>query len=451
MNLWPHQEETKNFALGRLHVVDTSSPGTGKTRAHIETFVERHRKGESSRLLVVCPRTLMATAWGKDLETFAPHLSYQIAYANRRAEAFAEPADVYIINPDGVSWLAKQPEGWHKTQWGTNSTLVIDESTVFKNQQAKRTRAMIQIAGHFLYRAALSATPAPNSVTELWAQARIVDGGERLGRHYFKFRSLVQTPIEERGFTKWVDREDARSAVALLLDDIAIGHDFDEVMTHVPAMTHRTITFDLPPRVREAYEELKETSMLELEKGSITAVNAAVLTNKLLQVASGSVYDSEGNAQFVATDRYELIADLIDEREQTVLFFNWSHQKVELSNLFSKRGINHVVLDSSTPDHERRLATDRFQAGEYQAILLHPKTGAHGLTLTKGRTVLWASPRYEADLMKQGIFRIRRGTQDQLTENLMIAAADTIEPDVYERLHQKIEAMESITDLLRAA
>jgi SNF2 family DNA or RNA helicase len=260
----------------------------------------------------------------------------------------------------------------------------------------------------------------------------------------------VQVPQLKNGFTEWEDRPDAAGAVSLLLDDLTIRHSFDEVLSHVPAMEQRLVTFTLSQKTLDAYNALKQDCYLELATGQVSAVNAAVLANKLLQVSSGTVYGTDGEVHLIDTERYELLVQLVEERQHpVVVFYSWKHQRDALKRMFDAHGISCVVIDSTVNDADRTKHVATFQAGEVRVILLHPKTGAHGLTLTAGRTVIWASPRYEADYMKQGMCRIRRGGQTAHTENIMIAAESTIEEMVYQSLDKKMSALDSLLTYLR--
>ena len=198
-----------------------------------------------------------------------------------------------------------------------------------------------------------------------------------------------------------------------------------------------------------AYKELEKNAILRLETETVSAVNAAVLRSKLLQVASGAAYHTEGEWALLDTGRYELILDLVEARKHSVVFFNWTHQKVELMKEAEKRGIKHALIDGTTPDRRRTEIVEDYQAGFYQTLFLHPKTGAHGLTLTKGTTTIWASPIYEADFLKQGKHRIYRAGQTERTETLLIEAAGTVEKKVYERLNEKTARMVNLLDVLQ--
>jgi len=445
--LWPHQAQTFKLYQNTSRVFDLSDAGTGKTRAALEAFKARRRKG-GGRALVIAPKTLLETAWGEDIEKFTPELRYSVAYAANRERAFSAPADIYITNTDAVRWLKDRPNSF----FNTFDTLIIDESSAFKHKESKRSKAMKKIARKFKYRALLSATPTSKSVTELWHQVMILDDGHRLGKSFARFRDAVCEPHYENPmrpeFVKWKDKPQAYQSVTQIISDISIRHDFHEVMKDVPENTEHMVPFQLPPKLRQAYDKLKDEALLMLKEGTVNAVNAAVLRNKLLQVASGSVY-GEAKTHIIDGGRTELVCQLVEERPHSIVFYNWDHQREALVAELNKRKINFAMITRDTKDRDRKNVVRQYQNGDYQTLLMHPQTGAHGLTLTRGTATIWCSPTDRPDLLVQGKHRIVRGGQTKVTENVMVSAKDTLESGVYQRIGQERNAMSQLLELLR--
>lgn len=443
---WPHQQESVGFFTNRQRGFDNSSPGTGKTAVQVRLYAQRAKP--RGRWLVVCPKTLMVSAWGEDIERFAPGLTVSFAYAEQRKEAFEMATDVVVINIDGVKWLASKEGTKYLKQF---DHLTIDEYTGFKHATSQRAKAMVKIRNNFKYRYGMSGTPNPNTVMELYNPALIIDNGARLGTSYYRLRNVMQLP-EQIGpspdHLKWTDKPGAAQAVNELLGDITIRHVFQEVMTHVPANHKDVKRFDLSPKMRKIYDKMALECLVAFDEGVVNAVHAASLRTKLLQIASGAVYDGgEGSSyKLVDTTRYELIVDLIEEREHSVVFFNWKHQRDYISAELTKRGMTFALLDGSVPQRQRDAIVSDYQAGKYKTILLHPRTGAHGLTLTRGDTTIFCSPIYEADLMEQGLARIYRGTQDKVTNTIFVEAKNTVEQLVYARLNTKHAGMQDLLD-----
>lgn len=457
---WPHQRATLAFDLEHPRAFDLSDAGTGKTVAKLVGFSIRKARGEAKRMLVLCPKTLMRSAWGEDCEKFTPELTISYAFADCREEAFDMNTDVVVLNHDGVKAMlnkSKDISAEWKKRLSTFTDLVIDEFNAYKHLSSARTKAVKKIVRYFERRYELSGTPNPNSVMELFAPTLILDDGQRLGSSYFKLRSMVQIPTQigpRPEHLRWDDKPGSTQVMQALLQDITIRHDFDEVMTHVPP-NHRDIKqFMLGKRALKVYLELERDTVAQIGDAVVNAVHAASKRNKLLQVASGAVYtnsDDPDNSPYTVIDttRYELIGDLVDERPHSVVFYNWVHQLELLSKQFEKMGLSFAVINSKTKDRDRGLIVKDYQAGHFRTILLHPKTGAHGLTLTRGDTTVFSSPIYEADYLVQGAKRIHRGTQDKVTNTLLVQAKGTVEDIVYQKLFGKEVNMKDLLDQMK--
>lgn len=444
---WKHQIQTTEFCRTHKAVFDTSDPGTGKTRAHAESI-----RG-SGRVLITCPTTLMRAAWGNDLDEFTPHLTYAYADADTRMDAFQSGAQVIIINTDGIKWVAENIKKLGNLK--DFKRLIVDESAYYKHHTSQRSKALVKVSRYFDERACLTGTPNPISVTELWNQLFVLDDGKRLGTSFYQFRNSTQVS-EQVGpsaqHVNWVDRPGAEEAVRELIADITIRHSFEEVMTHVPPNHTTAYEFELSKKAQKFYEEMRDTSILKLKDASTTAVHAAVLRSKLLQIASGAVYtvseDDNSTYSLLCNKRYQFIADLVETREHSVTFFLWRHQKEELAREYAKRGITFAIIDGGVKPADRDRIVKQFQNGDLDNVLLHPATGAHGLTLTAGDTTFWASPTSQADFLKQGKHRIYRGAQDKVTNTVLVHAKNTVEAIVYERLNTRTSRMNDFLSML---
>ena len=209
------------------------------------------------------------------------------------------------------------------------------------------------------------------------------------------------------------------------------------------------MSIDIPKKLRKQYEQFLEDSILELESGRVDAINAGVRFRKLQQMLTGCVYDSAGNVHKVHNERYELVRDLIMERNQCLVAFNFKHERTAMVELCKKEGIVYAVIDGETKDTQRSEIVDQFQAGNIKVIFAHPQSAGHGLTLTAATTTIWASPTYNAEHYEQFNRRFYRAGQTKRTETIRIAAADTIETSVYEKLEGKRVKLHNTLDLLK--
>lgn len=431
-----HQTKSLKFMANKKAVFDMSDPGTGKTYVEIMDFTRQHKKDRKAAL-VVCPKSLMQAAWANDIKKFAPHLKVSIAWASCRHDALAVDADVYIINVDGVKDLLKYPKGF----WKKFGRIIFDESTAFKHHTSARSKAAAKIAKHFEYRRAMSGTPTSNGICDIWLQVLLLDDGKRLGKSFFAFRAACCTPEQVGPSTahmKWTDKEGIELQIGMLISDIVIRHKFEDCVDIPPMHIYSMPTY-LNPKHRKQYDKLEEDSILILEDTAITAVNKAVLLNKLLQCVSGAVYNNDGGYTLIDSDRYELVMDLVEERKYSIVFYSWQHQLDELIKLAKSRKVDYVVWNPDRP-----VIETEFQAGKYQVLFAHPQSAGHGLTLTRATANIWPSPTYNLEHFRQGLKRVHRISQRQKTETIVIVAEDSRDEKAWEALQYKGKNMDAL-------
>lgn len=437
--LLKHQERDVQFSLNTPIVFNTSDPGTGKTRTTIETVI---RRADPGRVLVLCPKSIMQPAWGNDLEKFS-NFTYAIASADKRQKAFDADVQWVITNHDATGWIYDNP----KILRGF-STLIIDESTAYKNFKAERSKAARSIAPAFKYRTCMSGTPNPNGILDLWHQVFLLDGGQRLNNSYWHFRSVTCEPKGFGQFVKWEPKQGIEQIIAGLISDITIRNKMEDCIDIPPNHTYR-VPFKLSPTHWRVYDEFRKKAILHLENtAQISAVNAAVELNKLLQIASGAVYDDARCTQTLDKERCNLVMDLAEERNQCVVAFLWQHQKQQLIEAATKRKFSFAVIDGETPLKKREEAVAAFQSGNIKLILAHPQSAGHGLTLTKGTTTIWCSPTFNLEWFDQFKRRIYRYSQTEKTETILIEGQGTVDHEVYDRLEGKNIKLQNLLEFL---
>ena len=434
----PHQVISLQHAEANPRALDFSDAGTGKTPVALWAYAKRRRRAGAGCLLVICPRTLMTNVWLNSVRKFTPYLKAVVAKAENREEAFAEDVDIYITNTDAVKWLTKQ----NKKFFARFTDLVNDESSAFKHHTSQRSKALAKIRTHFTHRRLMSGTPASRSITDVWHQAYIVDDGQRLGNSFYAFRNSVSTPKQvgrDPNALRWEDKEGAEDAVFGLLSDIVVRHNFDDVVK-IPERQTYTVPYTLAPKHMKAYYAMEKQQFLtyqdKVKRGTVTAVHAASVRGKLLQIASGAVYadmDDKGQPTHVLdTDRYGLVMDLAVESPHSLVMFLWRHQRDLLVKEADARGLSFAVLDGDANDALRENIEAEYQAGAYDVLIAHPQTVAHGLTLTRGTTTIWASPTDNTEWFKQGNRRQARRGQTQATRVVTVIAEGTVDQAAYD-------------------
>lgn len=444
---YEHQNETLRKLKKTPILFDMSDPGTGKTRVQIDAFSERRRKG-GGKALILATKSLLDAAWKHDFHTFAPDMVVSLAFASNRQEALRrKDADVVVTNHDAAKDLAKLPDAF----WNDFDTLIIDESTAFKHHTSQRSKAVAKLAKHFKYRVCMSGTPTSNGILDIWHQVYILDEGKKLGKSFFGFRAAACEPIQvgpSSKMVKWVDRDGVDLVIAEILKDIAIRHQFEDCVD-IPENHKYAVPFSLPKKLQSFYNDMQDYHFVQLKKTGITAVNGAVVYGKLLQIASGAVYNDDASYSVLDNSRYELVMDLVEERPHSIVFFSWEHQREELVREAEKRGVSYAVFDGSTHERRRAIIVEEYQEGKYQVLFAHPQSAGHGLTLTRGSATIWSSPTYNLEHFLQGLKRIHRIGQTQKTETIVVVAEGTIDEKVWDVLQAKNAKQSDFMKLLK--
>lgn len=446
MKPFKHQQISLKHAETTPVVFDCSDPGTGKTAVAIWVDQRLRKQRLIKKTLVVAPKSLLRSVWFNDFRKFAPQTKVVVSTAGTHEKMFAQEADVYVTNTDAVKWLAKQPKNF----FANFGFLINDESTAFKHSTSQRSKAMAKISRFFKYRRLQTGTPNSNTITDVWHQALILDGGKRLGTSFYAFRNTVCTPVQ-RGrnvnAVEWADKEGAEEAVFGLLADIVVRHRFEDCVD-IPENHRYNVVYQMTPKQRTKYEEMQDWAVMELNKlETVTAINAASVTTKLLQIASGAVYSSSDKYHVVDTSRYEVVLDLVEQREHSMVFFLWRHQRDLLIAEAERRKLPYAVIDGTIRETEREEIVRAYQAGRYRTIFAHPKSAGHGLTLTRGTATIWASPTYDLEIFEQGSKRQHRIGQTQKTETIVVCAENSIDERAFAALMSKKVRMDNLLDL----
>lgn len=461
-----HQLQTVAKADKTDILFDMSDPGTGKTGSQIFIFAKRHKRDKKCAL-VIGPRTILKSAWEDDFRKFAPQFKTSIARAENREAAFAADANVYITNTDATKWLVKQKPAFFKKF----STIIVDESSAFKHHSSLRSRALDKIKKHFKYRACLTGTPNSNTICDVWNQAYFLDNGARLGNSFYAFRSSVCVPKQvgpRKEMVDWVDKDGAEEAVFGLLSDIVIRHEFDKCVD-IPKTHIYTRFYDLSAAQMKAYQQMEATQIALLPKkeqegmkawlkgedvpfNAVSAINAAAVRTKLLQIASGAVYESTDKYHVIDVSRYEMTMDMVAERNRPLVFYLWKHQRDEMAKLAKAMKLKYAIIDSDASDRVRDSIMNDYQSGMYDVVFAHPKSAAHGLTFTAGNSILWPSPTSDLEWFSQGNKRQRRIGQKLKTEVIVGIARGTVEETrVYPDLIAKGKRMNNFLTLFAEA
>lgn len=393
---------------------------------------------QARRVLVIAPLRVARDTWPAEVAKWEHLDGLTVAVAvgskQERLNALAAGAMVTIINRENVPWLVKYlGKAWEFDM------VVIDELSSFKSHTAQRFKALAACRPAITRIVGLTGTPASNGLMDLWAQFRLLDGGERLGRYISHYRNRYFVPDKRNGqqiFT-YKPREGAEAEIYEAIADMTLSMKTTDYL-QLPELTLTTRTVELSAKERKAYEQLRDEMVLELEDGVVDAANAAALSGKLLQLASGAVYTDTGDTTVVHEQKLDALEDLIEATNgNPVLVAYWfKHDATRIT-----QRIPQARILTSTADIEA------WNQGEIPVALIHPASAGHGLNLQAGgNTLIWFSLTWSLELYQQTNARLYRQGQTKPVSIIHLACADTLDERVLAALEAKDMTQAALID-----
>lgn len=436
-----HQKETAAFLSGQRKAFCFNEQGTGKTASVIWATDYLMNLGLVRRVLIICPLSIMHSAWQQDLFKFAVHRRVSVAYgnANKRKEIIKLNAEYVVVNFDGVSICKAEIIN------GGFDLIVIDEASAYKNAQTDRWKTMRDIMKHVKGLWMLTGTPAAQSPVDAYGLAKLVNP-TGVPMFFSQFRDMVMYPVTEY---RWVPKPAAQSIVHQALQPAIRFRKRD--CLDLPEVTFADREAPMTPQQAKYYKKLKNDMLMEAAGEEITAVNAAVQINKLLQIACGSVYsDTGGVVDFDASNRLNTVREVIDEASHKVLVFvPYTHTIKQVYDFLTKHGITAEIINGDVPVTKRADIVKRFQEQESpQVLILQPQAASHGLTLTAADTIVWYAPVASVETYLQANARIDRPGQKNAMTVVHICGS-SVEARLYALLRNNISNHEKIIELYR--
>ena len=425
-------------------------PGLGKTSISLAIFTVLKARGSVQALLVLAPRRAMLHTWPTEIAKWDQfkHLRVSLIHgtAEERMAGLNAPADVYLMHYDNLHWLSATLQG----REALFDMLVADESTRVKGVSTRRFKSLLPLLPRFKMRVALSGTPTPLHIGDLFGQVYACDMGARLGTGITKFRTeFMQAKwIPGVPVPTWEPQRDAEERIFDKLGGMALRLSSAEHL-QMPELIRNTIAVDMPPEAHKQYRALKRDLVAELEGGTITAANAAAGSMKLRQMASGIVYAKDGSVQNLHEAKVEALLDLLEEQQGQPLLVatGFRSEVAHLQQRLKDAGYGTVpaLVGGITDAYADRVIL-AWNTGRLPALLCHPTTVAHGLNLQAGgHSVCWFSMTFNLEEFIQ--FNARVWRQGQPSPHVIvhhIAARDTIDAHVDEVIRQKDARQESL-------
>ena len=436
-----HQRKTALFFTQHKKCFCFNEQGTGKTASAIWASDYLMLQGKIKRVLVICPLSIMDSAWRNDLFDFTPHRTVAVAYgeANKRKSIIEQGTDYVVINYDGVEIVADT------IKKGGFDLIIVDEATHYKNAQTRRWKVLNKILDDNTWLWMMTGTPAAQSPLDAYGIAKMVNPNA-VPRFGGTFRDMVMNKITN---FKWIPRESATNTVFKVLQP-AIRFTKEECLD-LPSMTYVKRVVELTRQQKKYYEQLKKKLVLEVTGEQVTAINAAVGMNKLLQISAGAVYTDDGaTLEFDIKHRYKVLREVIDESSQKVLVFvPFKHTINILTDKLRADGISTEVIQGSVSAPNRTNIFKQFQeAPSPRVLVIQPASAAHGVTLTAANTVVWWSPVSSLETYAQANARVHRSGQKHKCTVVQLQGSD-VERHVYRLLDNRINIHTKITDLYK--
>jgi SNF2 family DNA or RNA helicase len=434
-----HQKETAEFLATNPKAFCFNEQGTGKTASVIWAVDYLMQRGLVKRVLVVCPLSIMKSAWQADLFKFALHRTVTVAYgsAKKRKQLINSGAEFVITNFDGVSILKSE------ILKGGFDLVVVDEASAYKNARTDRWKTLRDICKVIKGLWMLTGTPAAQSPVDAYGLAKLVNPS-RVPMFFSEFRDNVMVKVTDY---RWIARPQAKHIVHNALQP-AIRFEKKDCID-LPPITFIDREAPLTSQQQAFYRILKKQMLIEAAGEEVSAVNAAVQISKLLQIACGSVYTDSGEVvDFDVSNRLNVVQEVVDECSNKVLIFvPFSHSIELLRKYLTKNGVACEVINGDVSVNKRADVVKMFQEQQDPKVLIiQPQAASHGLTLTAADTIIWYAPCTSVETYLQANARIDRPGQ---VNNMTVVhiMGSPVEERMYKLLRGNISNHRQIIDL----
>ena len=423
--------------------------GLGKTVTTLTAIRElKYNRFAVRRVLVIAPKKVAEGTWTREKDkwdhTRILRVSPVLGSQAKRIRALNTPADLYIINRENVCWLVD----YYRNSWPFDM-VVVDESSSFKSHSAKRFKALAGVSGKIDRMVELTGTPSPNGLEDLWSQVYLLDGGERLGKRYTQFRERYFQP-DRRGADgmvySYAAKPGTEQSILDKISDICISMKAEDYL-QLPDITYHEIPVELDAKAEKAYRELERKMVLELpEEEEISVTSAAALSNKLLQLANGAVYDEDRSVHEVHGCKIEAFLELVEslQGKPVLVFYNFQHDRERILKALSGSGLRVRELKTTRDE-------DDWNAGQIDGLLTHPASSAYGLNLQQGGNhVVWFGLTWNYELYTQANKRLHRQGQTEKVIIHHLVCTGTRDEDVMRALEKKDDVQNWVMESLKA-
>lgn len=422
--------------------------GLGKTASTLRAIEElKYQRFEVDKVLVIAPKKVAEATWQAEIKKW-DNFSYLtvstiLGTKSQRVNAIHAEADIYITNRDNVVWLVDYCV-FELKHWPFDM-VVLDESSSFKNSKSKRFKALSSVRDHIDRVVELSGTPAPQDIGDLWAQLYLLDGGARLGDKIgaFKQRFCEVVRVGNR-FVYGPFKLGAEEYVRKQIGDICISMKAEDYL-ELPEINYSIFPIELDKKSAKAYRELEKKMLLEVDDEEISVASAAALSNKLLQLCNGALYDENRGVHEVHDCKLEALEELMEglQGEHALVFYAFQHDR---ERIVRRLGSKYRVQVYSGPKD-----AEDWNAGKIDILLAHPASTAYGLNLQQGgRNIVWFGLNWSLELYQQANARLYRQGQTKCVVVHHLVVQDGLDQDVLGALDTKKDTQNALLEAIKA-
>lgn len=436
-----HQRDTAYFLSLRQRAFCFNEAGTGKTSAAIWAADYLMNQGIIKKALIICPLSIMYSAWQSDITKTAIHRTCGVAHgsSSKRKKVIDENYDFTVINYDGTGVVLQE------LQQAKFDLIIVDEANAYKSSTTKRWKILAKLIEPTTWLWMMTGTPAAQSPVDAFGLAKLITP-TRVPKFSTAWRDRVMVQISK---FKWVPKQDATDQVFRALQP-AIRYTKKECLD-LPDVVYQTRDVPLTPQVAKYYAELKKQLLIEAAGEQISAVNAAASLNKLLQISAGAVYtDKHDVVQFDISPRLNALKEVLEETtNKVVVFVPFLHAIDIVGEFLTKDGVTNEVIKGSVSARQRSDIINRFQtATDPRVLIIQPQSAAHGITLTAADTVVFWSPVMSVETYLQCIARIERVGQVNKMSVVHLRGSE-VEKKIYAMLQGKVDSHQKLVDLYK--
>ena len=449
LSLHDYQEVTKDFIIRTPYAAVILDMGMGKTATTLSAINElMFDRYEVSKVLVIAPLRVANTVWSDEIEQWEElrHLRYAkiVGTPKQRRAALEQDADIYIVNREILPWLVQQCSPYFK--W---DMVVIDELSSFKSWQSKRFKAFMAMRPYMKRVVGLTGTPSSNGLMDLFAEFKVIDSGERLGRFIGEYRSRYFDEGRRNGniVYEYIPMDYAECQIYDKIDDITISMKAMDYLD-MPELISTKKVVHLTDKETDNYKRFKKDYVLsDLEDGEVTAANAASLSNKLVQMANGAVYSDDHQVVSLHDQKLDTLEDIIEAAngEPVLVAYRLKHDLQRIEERLAKLKVQGTVLKTEQDIRE-------WNKGNIRVGLLHPASAGHGLNLQKGgHHLVWFGLTWSLELYQQTNARLwRQGQQAETVVIQHIVTEGTIDEEILKALENKDAQQSRLIEAVKA-